>query len=351
MKHLRSRAGFGLPEVLIAGTLMILISVELSRTFNYTYKAQRHIAQTSDAQGVENLMRQVLTNSAGCAATVTGLDPTITTNQTIALKSSSSNTMLAVNSIFGNTKVAELYANFLQTTGTLRLTKITARVEKIGAPGVRLDWTFDAHVNVTVNSSNVVVGCVSPQGSLMKMENYQSKFKTTGDGYEFKYAAVDSEVYDATSDFWKLTRNTMQTNCALSTANRDKGCALVAYPAQNFTALGSLTTVQSMTGICVTNPETANTFAGIASVRITCGSTSQWTNVASLSNNNNNALCLNGTTLRVHFATSPGDTCTLQPYIGWSWFPPPPTGPNPVGAGASLKVNGYPFNFVVEHYQ
>lgn len=351
MKRLRSPAGFTLPELLVAGALMVLISLELSRTFMYTFKAQRHIAQTTDALEAENILRLTLSNSSGCQSTVAGLDPTTTANQTFPLKSGPSSTALQVGTVFGKTRVAELYATFLQTTGTQRLAKVTMRVEKIGDPGLRADWTYEAYFNATVNSSNVAVGCATTQGSLLKMESYDSRYQPTGMGYEFSYAASGSSTYDSGSDMWRIKTPMVHYNCALTNPDRDKGCVWESYPNITVTALGTLTTFQAKSAVCVTNPQSSPTFAGIASVQVNCGSTVRWTNVASMSNNNNNALCLNGTTLRLFFTTTPGQTCTVAPFLGYSWWPPPPTGPNPVPAGADLKVIGYPFNITVEHYQ
>lgn len=340
--------GFGLIEVLISATILSILAVGATQLFKSSFMVQRHLAQTSEAEGVRATLVQVLSNPQACASSFNGLDPSLSTPQDLILRNGAT-ILLEEGDEKGGVTISALKASFLQTTSTVRMVRVDMKVTKNqGENKLRQEWDFDRIVNVSVAGA-AVVGCLSGEGGLIKVERHDARLKPTRTGYQFYYTGINSDSEDPAQDMWILNRTSINQNCALTTTDRILGCAREAYPPITITAEGSLLVVDAYTGVCVSNARTDRTLTIISSVKITCGAQVAKPSIASLSTQNNGALCVNAGMLPHSFAVAPGDTCTIEPAVGWHWWLPDAS---PVGlAAGQIIMAAYPINFSITHYR
>jgi len=170
------QSGFGLIEVLVAGVLLGIVGLGLSRMLDTTFRGTRAVQSKSDFESLTQSIKLVMQNEPTCAAslrntggTPASFDPTVTlaANQVLHQIVQGSQVIAKVGQDFQTFKILaldliEVDASARSTVGanTRYLAKLRVQVERTGKGFTTADLVREVPMWVTTNTATkVIVGC------------------------------------------------------------------------------------------------------------------------------------------------------------------------------------------------
>jgi len=344
-------------EILIAGALLAFLSIAASRFFSNATKAQKYVSQSYGADSIRQNLDIVLRNQASCAATMSPLNPTVTTPQTISIKDAAANTVIANNTAFSEEGITatSVTASFLQTTGPFRLASIEITLSKNDPDHNKLgrsSWNYQRYINVMITGTTVET-CVSGEGGLIGIESFTLNNSPAAAQYTYNHAAANSSTFDAVTNTYNYNRTDINTFCDTTPQLvKDQGCNPVAYATTNIMAKGSYITFQA-TGVIGANYSAGvHAMVPVKSLTVVCGSTTQVISIAKFGGAPGPfSFAISGVNPPLGFAVNAGDTCQATVKIGWNWVPGPPISPSPTPNPTYATIRAYPVQLQVSHFR